>query len=65
MSVERPFDRRRLLIAILASPLAFPGCGGSPDGSQVQVGDATKAEVKTRADLYKERALQKRKNAKR
>jgi hypothetical protein len=37
------------------------GCGGSGETGHVQVGDGTKAEVKTRADVYRERALEKKK----
>ena len=56
----RPIKRRRLLALALFSPLALPACGPSQDGKNVQVGDATKAEVKARAEVYKARALLKK-----
>jgi hypothetical protein len=43
------------------SPFALLGCGGSPDGSNVEVGDLTKAEAQSRAEGYKERAALKKK----
>jgi len=45
----------------LVSPLALMGCGSSQDGSHVQIGDATKSEVRARAEAYKARALLKKK----
>ncbi|QEH38804.1 hypothetical protein OJF2_74140 [Aquisphaera giovannonii] len=54
-------ERRRLLRLALGPPLALlAGCGGSGDGTHVQIGDATKAEVQARAEGYKARALAKK-----
>jgi CDGSH-type Zn-finger protein len=47
----------------MSSPLALLGCGGSEDGSHVQITDATKAEVKARAEGYKARAAKKQQNS--
>ena len=55
-------ERRHLLALAVAlfSPLTLLGCGSSQDGTHVQIGDATKAEVKARAEGYKARALLKK-----
>ena len=53
-------ERRSLLALVLLSPLVALGCGRSGDGTHVQVGDSTKAEVKARAEVYKARALLKK-----
>jgi hypothetical protein len=47
----------------LLSPLALVGCGNSEDGTNVTIGEATKAEAKARAEMYRERALLKNKSA--
>jgi hypothetical protein len=52
-----------LLTLVLFSPLALLGCGNSQDGTNVQVGDATKAEVKARSEGYKARAQLKKQGA--
>jgi len=49
-------------LALLA-PFVPLGCGGSRDGDHVQIGDATKSEVKARAEAYRARALLKKKKA--
>jgi hypothetical protein len=53
-------ERRSFLTLALASPLAFLGCGGSYDG-HIQIGDATKSEVKARAELYRSKVVHKNK----
>jgi CDGSH-type Zn-finger protein len=53
-------ERRRLLHLALFSPLALLGCGSSGDGTHIQIGDATKAEAKARAEFYKTKALSKK-----
>ena len=40
----------------LVSPLALVGCGSSKDGTNVEIGDATKAEAKARAEIYRAKA---------
>jgi CDGSH-type Zn-finger protein len=60
---SRLSERRSLLALALFSPLSLLGCGNSQDGTHVQAGDATKAEVKARAEMYKARALQKKQSA--
>jgi CDGSH-type Zn-finger protein len=52
-----------LLTLAFFSPVALLGCGNSQDGSHIQIGDATKAEVKARSEGYKARALLKKKGA--
>jgi hypothetical protein len=50
-------SKRRYLVALaLFSPLAFLGCSNSPDGTNVEIGDATKAEAKARAEMYRAKA---------
>jgi hypothetical protein len=39
------------------------GCGDSQDDSQVKIGEATKAEAKARAEMYREKALEKKRGA--
>jgi hypothetical protein len=63
LTESRLGDRRSFLFFVLFCPLVQGGCGTSQDGAQVHIGDATKAEAKARAELYKERALLKRKVA--
>ena len=46
-------ERRSFLALTLLSPVALLGCGGSQDGTNIQIGEATKAEVKARAAMYK------------
>jgi hypothetical protein len=53
-------ERRYLLALALFSPLALQGCGDSQDDTHVKIGDASKAEAKARAEVYKERALLKK-----
>jgi hypothetical protein len=53
-------ERRRLLTLALVSPFSLLGCGDSGDDTHVKAGDATKAEVKARAEMYKARALSKK-----
>ncbi len=53
-------ERRKLLSLALLSPLSVLGCGRSRDDTHVEIGDGTKAEVKARAEVYKERALLKK-----
>jgi hypothetical protein len=48
--------RRYLVTLALFSPLALLGCGSSQDGTNVKIGDATKAEAKARAEIYKSKA---------
>jgi hypothetical protein len=48
--------RRRLVALALVSPLALVGCGSSKDGTNVEIGDATKAEAKARAEMYRAKA---------
>jgi hypothetical protein len=57
-------QRRHLLNLALFSPFALLGCDSSGGGTNVKVGDATKAENKARAELYKERALEKKQASK-
>jgi hypothetical protein len=54
-------ERRHFLALALVSPLSLLGCGGSKDNTNVEIGDATKAEAKSRAEMYK--TLQKKKGA--
>jgi hypothetical protein len=49
-----------LLTLALVSPFSLLGCGDSGDDTHVKAGDATKAEVKARAEMYKARALSKK-----
>jgi CDGSH-type Zn-finger protein len=53
-------ERRYFLTLAVLSPLSLLGCGSSGDGTHVQIGDATKAEAKARAEMYKAKALQKK-----
>jgi hypothetical protein len=64
LTAARLRERRYLLSIALLSPFLSLGCGNSQDGTHVQVGDATKAEVKARAEVYKANALLKKAKAK-
>jgi hypothetical protein len=54
-------ERRHFLAFAVSLPLSLLGCGNSGDGTNVEIGDATKAEAKSRAEMYKARALEKKK----
>jgi hypothetical protein len=53
-------DRRRLLTLALVPPLSLLGCGNAGDDTHVKAGDATKAEAKARAEMYKAKAVSKK-----
>ncbi|MHC5540571.1 hypothetical protein ACYOEI_20310 [Singulisphaera rosea] len=57
---SRLAPRRAFLAIALTTPLSFLGCGGSNDGNHVEISDATKAEVKSRAEMYRSRVSQKK-----
>jgi len=52
--------RRSFLTLALVSPFLLVGCGSSGDDTHIQIGEATQAEVQSRAEGYKARALEKR-----
>jgi hypothetical protein len=47
----------------LFSPLVLMGCGQTPDGQNVKIGDSTKAEAKARAEFYRAKAAAKKPGA--
>lgn len=57
---SRLTQRRGFLALALTTPLTFLGCGGSNDKNHVEVSDATKAAVKSRAEAYRARVSQKK-----
>jgi hypothetical protein len=54
-------ERRHFLVLALISPFVLAGCNSSGDGTHIEIGEATKAEVRARAEGYKARALLKKK----
>jgi hypothetical protein len=63
MIQSRLAERRYLMRVALFSPLLLLGCGQTPDGSNVKIGDSTKAEAKARAEFYRGKAAPKKPGA--